>query len=87
MVLLCTARAAYVGRLSLPDGRLNILHNIPRPPDAPQVESPRHFARTVAVDAITRMAVYLLGQLVLGCSKWAGKMVALSAAVYLLGGM
>ncbi|CAL8466179.1 g5715 [Coccomyxa elongata] len=35
MVLLCTARAAYVGRM-LPDGRLNILHNIPRPPDAPQ---------------------------------------------------
>ena len=36
LVLMCTAKSAYVGRV-LPEGRLVLLHNMPRPPDTPQV--------------------------------------------------
>ena len=33
---MCSAKGAYIGRI-LPEGRLILLHNIPRPPDTPQV--------------------------------------------------
>ena len=39
LVLMCSAKGAYVGRV-LPEGRLILLHNIPRPPDTPQVSCP-----------------------------------------------
>ena len=35
LVLMCSAKGTYVGKV-LPEGRLLLLHNIPRPPDAPQ---------------------------------------------------
>lgn len=37
LVLMCTRKGAYIGRV-LMDGRLILLHNIPRPPDALQVK-------------------------------------------------
>ena len=40
LVLMCTAKSAYVGRV-LPEGRLVLLHNMPRPPDTPQVLLPQ----------------------------------------------
>ena len=52
LVLMCSAKGAYVGRV-LPEGRLTLLHNIPRPPDTLQVSNSAQTPKAKGVGQVT----------------------------------